>query len=307
MQTMQTDRPRRPAGPSSRPVRSILVATDFSAYAAHAAYRAGWLARELGVRRAVVMHVAPRFAISAVDRARAQRELRVELVATARDIRARTGAAFRVRLARGNVVETLAKAAARFDLLVLGAQGQHPLRDFMLGTTAERLLRSIGRPVLFVKTRPVAPYREVLVPVDFSADAEAALGLARALAPHAHLSALHAFEVPFESKLRRAGVPEDHVREYRRLARERALADMRGLLAPLSEPTSALTMHGYPPRVIARTQGEMGADLVAIGKQGRSALADLLLGSVTLRTLATVGCDVLVTPAIKGRARRRRG
>jgi len=282
-------------------IRSILVATDFSAYAAHAALRAGRLASELGVRRAVLMHVAPRFAFSAGDRARALRALRAELAATARAIRTRTGATFDVRLAQGNVVEALARAAARFDLLVLGAQGRHPLRDFALGTTAERLLRKIRCPVLFVKARPAAPYRDVLVPVDFSPDAEAALARARTLAPQAQLSALHAFEVPIEGKLRSAGVAEGHVLEYRRQARERALADMRKLLAPLGARTSALVVHGYPPRVIARTQGELGADLVAIGKHGRSALEDLLLGSVTLRTLASVGCDVLVVPA------RRRG
>lgn len=287
-------------------IRSILVATDFSAYAAHAALRAGRLARELGATRAVLMHVAPRLAFSAGDRARAQRALRAELAATARGIRARTGAAFGVRLAQGNVVETLAKAAARFDLLVLGAQGRHPLRDFALGTTAERLLRKVRRPVLFVKARPAAPYRDVLAPVDFSPDADAALELARGLAPQAQLSALHAFEVPIEGKLRFAGVAEDRVLEYRRQARQRALADMRKLLAPLGERSSALVVHGYPPQVITRTQGELGADLVAIGKHGRSALEDLLLGSVTLRTLASVACDVLVAPALRGRARRPR-
>jgi nucleotide-binding universal stress UspA family protein len=278
-------------------VRSILVATDFSAYAGHAALRAGRLARELGVRRAVLMHVAPRFAFSAADRARALRALRAELAATVRGLRARTGAAFGVRLAQGNVVDTLAKAAARFDLLVLGAQGRHPLRDFALGTTAERVLRRIQRPVLFVKARPAAPYREVLVPVDFSADAEAALALAHALAPRAPLSALHAFEVPIESKLRFAGVAEDRILEYRRQARERAQADMRKLLAPFGARVSALVAHGYPPQAIARTQAEAGADLVAIGKHGRSALGDLLLGSVALRTLAATSCDVLVVRA----------
>ncbi len=72
---------------------------------------------------------------------------------------------------------------------------------------------------------------------------------------------------------------------------------MEAILRPFGERTSALVVHGYPPHVIARAQSEIGADLVAIGKHGRSALADLLLGSVTLRTLATVGCDVLVVPA----------
>ena len=39
-----------------------------------------------------------------------------------------------------------------------------------------------------------------------------------------------------------------------------------------------------------------GADLIAVGKQGSSAMADFFLGSVTRRLLATAKCDLLVTP-----------
>jgi nucleotide-binding universal stress UspA family protein len=287
-------------------IRSILVGTDFSAYARHAALRAGRLARELGVTRTVLMHVAPRFAFSAGDRTRTRRALRAELTRAAAEVEAKTGTAFAARLEQGGVLAVLTSVATRFDLLVLGAQGQHPLRDFAFGTTAERLLRRVHCPVLFVKVKPTAPYRDVLVPVDFSNDAGAALELARVLAPRAQLSALHAFEVPFEGKLRAAGVTEDHVLAYRREARARALTRMRAALRPFGERTSALIVHGYPPHVIARTQPEIGADLVAIGKHGRTALEDLLLGSVTLRTLASVSCDVLVALAPGDRMRRRR-
>lgn len=287
-------------------LRSILVATDFSEYARHAALRAGRLARELGARRVVLMHVAPRFAFSAADRARAHRTLRGELAAQAREVEARTGTACAVRLAQGGgAVAALARAAAGFDLVVVGGQGRHPLRDFALGTTAERLLRKVRRPVLFVKAAPAAPYAQALVPVDFSADARAALELARALAPGAELTALHAFDVPIETKLRTAGVSEDHVLQYRTRMRERAAAELDALLGASGVRAAAQVRHGYPPQVIASAQSELGADLVAIGKHGRSALEDLLLGSVTLRTLASAGCDVLVVPARRGRRARK--
>ena len=38
------------------------------------------------------------------------------------------------------------------------------------------------------------------------------------------------------------------------------------------------------------------ADLVVMGKQGRSRIRELFLGSVTRKVIATVDCDVLVAP-----------
>lgn len=284
-------------------VRSILAATDFSAQAHLAALRAAVLARELGIRRCALLHVAPRRAFSLADRARVMRHLRQELVRQARALKAQTGVAFAPRLAHGAVVETLARAAERADLVVVGAQGAHPLRDFAIGTSAERLLRKISRPVLIVKREAAGAYRQVLVPVDFSPDSRNALSLARRVAPDAELSALHAFEVPFEGKLRVSGVAEDNVLRYRKQARESARAEMEVLLRDGGQSATRLVAHGYASKLIPRIQSEIGADLVAIGKHGRSALEDLLLGSVTLHTLAAVDCDVLVVPA-KSRAAR---
>lgn len=287
-------------------LRSILAATDFSAQAHQAALRAAMLARALGTRKCVLLHVAPNRALRLADRARVARHLLQELARQARTLKAQTGVAFAPRLARGAVVDTLAREAAHFDLVVVGAQGTHPLRDFAIGTSAERLLRKIARPVLIVKRKPARAYRQVLVPVDFSHAARNAFGFARQIAPGAELSVLHAFEVPFEGKLRVSGVAEGDVLRYRRLAREQARDDMEALLGDAGEGVQRLIAHGYPPMLIPRTQAEVDADLVAIGKQGRSALADLLLGSVTLHTLAAVKCDVLVVPALPGRARRTR-
>lgn len=282
-------------------IRSLLAATDFSGHAHLAALRAAILARELGARKCVLLHVAPQRALRPADRARVARRLRQELAQQARALKAQTGVAFVPRLARGAVVETLARAAERFDLVALGAQGAHRLREFAIGTSAERLLRRALRPVLIVKRRPAGAYRQVLVPVDFSGGSREALALAKRVAPRAELSVLHAFEVPFEGKLRVAGVAEDDVLRYRRLARERSRAEMEALLGDAGEGVTRLVAHGYPSKLIARTQAEIGADLVAIGKHGRSALEDLLLGSVTLHTLSAVDCDVLVTPALKPR------
>ena len=87
----------------------------------------------------------------------------------------------------------------------------NPLRDLILGTTAERLLRTCKRPVLVVKRPPEAPYEHVVVPVDFSLSAPA-LTMARQIAPNARITIIHAFRVPFEGRLWMAGAAGETIR-----------------------------------------------------------------------------------------------
>jgi nucleotide-binding universal stress UspA family protein len=283
-------------------IRSLLVATDFSEHARRAALRAALLAREHRARRVTLLHVAP-------GQPALARALRRRLQDLARELKARTGVTLAPRLAQGSVVDVIARAAGRFDLLVVGARGMHPLRDLAIGTSAERLVRKVRRPLLVVKRAPAGSYRRVLAPVDFSADAAAALGFAARLAPAASLAVLHAYEAPYESKLRFAGLAEDTIHERRRQARAQALAAMDRMLLALrltGARVSRHVTHGYAPSVISRADGELGADLVAIGKHGRSLLADLLLGSVTQHALASAKGDVLVVPSTRRAARARR-
>jgi nucleotide-binding universal stress UspA family protein len=75
------------------------------------------------------------------------------------------------------------------------------VRELLLGSTTERVLRKITRPLLVVKQMAHEPYRRVLAPVDFSIRSVAALDLARAIAPEGSLVLLNAFEAPFEHKV----------------------------------------------------------------------------------------------------------
>ena len=49
----------------------------------------------------------------------------------------------------------------------------------------------------------------LLIPVDFSPSSLASIRMAQAVAPKADIVLMHAFDVPFESRLRLANVSED--------------------------------------------------------------------------------------------------
>jgi len=294
----------------ARPLRTVLAATDLSAPARHALDRAADLAREHGATLALAHAISG----SRLDELRrwlgqdtpAPQELMAEaagaLHALAQAAHARAGVTVAEHVSAGSVLDELGRLAETLDadLLVVGARGLGYLRRMALGSTGERLLRRSRRPVLVVRQAPRAPYRRILVPVDFSAWTDATLREVRRLAPHAHLVLLHVWEVPFEGKLRFAGVADAVIGRYRRDARDEAMRRLAGLAADhgLAPHTwTASLPEGDPALRISEQEQEQDCDLVAIGKHGRNVAEDLLLGSVTQHVLGESQGDVLVVTA----------
>jgi nucleotide-binding universal stress UspA family protein len=212
------------------------------------------------------------------------------------DIAKQTGVLPNWRVAVGHVLDEILAASERSDMLILGVRGLNPIRDLILGTTAERLLRKCKRPVLVVKRPSQGGYGNVLVPVDFSAHSATGLKLALQVAPTASITVIHAFDVPFEGKLRMADVSSEEIERYQNQARQRALSTIRSLIQGTHSNAyrvKEIVEQGDPRRLILAKEKALGADLIVIGKHG-SMLEDLLLGSVTRHVLSDSTCDVLV-------------
>jgi nucleotide-binding universal stress UspA family protein len=173
------------------------------------------------------------------------------------------------------------------------------LRHLVLGSTAARLVSSFSCPLLVVKRAAAAEYRRVLVPVDFSDASLPSVRLARAVAPQARLILMHAFEAPFEGKLRVARIGEKYLEEYRRRARAEAQASMTDLCSSAGLPAGAnasVLVHGAAAPQILELEDDEDCDLIVAGRQGKSRAADIVLGSVSRRLLAESEADVLVVP-----------
>ncbi|KWT82843.1 MULTISPECIES: universal stress protein [unclassified Variovorax] len=288
----------------------ILAATDFSTPARHAADRAARLAHENGAAL-TLMHVLPGGALQELRRwlgadhamehqlhDDAQRQLDM-LIA---DLQTHRHVAARAVNASGSVVDEITREAEVLDaaMLVLGARGAGFLRRSVLGSTSERLLRRTVRPLLVVRQRPHEPYRRVLVALDFSPWSAQSVSLARRVAPHGRLLLFHACQVPFEEKLRFAGVDAATIDHYRTRThadatqRLHALAAASGLKPGHWEPC---IVEGDASQRIVEHEQDKDCDLVVLGKHGQSAAEDLLLGSVSKHVLAEGSADVLVSAA----------
>jgi nucleotide-binding universal stress UspA family protein len=281
---------------SSSTIRSALIATDFSAEAIAATRRAARIASEAGLH-GVLVHVLPG-PLPAQEHLNAAARAQAALELVAEELKGE-GLRFEPRLLSGYVVGELARLAGQFDLVVAGARGQDALRDFYLGRTSLRLVRESPCPVLIVKRPADEGYRRVLAAVDFSAPSLAAASKGVQLAPNAQFDLLNAFEVPFESALRRAGVEEHKLQSYRLRAEEEAIGAMRELAQRLPvtpERVSMYALHGYPAKVISDRATQIGAQLVVIGKHAAGVVERTLIGSVSLQVLERAPCDVLVVP-----------
>jgi nucleotide-binding universal stress UspA family protein len=287
-----------------RRIKSILVGTDFSATAARAAHRAVLLAQEHGAAvRLLHAHHLPARAVLATLGAGKSTLVRLEESARERlnaEARALDGDRVRivpVMLKRGPL-EAIEHSLEREDaeLVVVGARGEHTLRNFVLGTTAVRVTERVRKNVLAVRLAARSPYSRVIVCLDDHRYSALVLADAARLCPGARLHALHAFEPVLEGKMRMAGLPDSAIQEHRRAARTASRASITAVVEMSKVPARRVDVRirlGYPPDVILRHASRIKAELIVVGR-ARSLLSDMLIGSVSKQILHDAHCDVAV-------------
>lgn len=291
-------------------VDRIIAATDFSRAGGHAVERAATLAKELGAELRLV-HVSPSPAFESLasdllaalgGAAYSSHALGNEALERLRRAAAEVEARHRIpcdaRVASGRPARCLAAMAeGESDLLVVGSRGEHPIHRWLLGSTSQKLLRISPCPVLVVKRAPRLEYRRVLAPTDFSAPSRRALQSVEALLPAAEVHVAHAFEHPYEAMMRHAAVDQAVIDRYVSEEGRRLHEQLRQWVAGSELRTLGPRLHvehGHPSKRIEQWVRELDVQLVAISARGKSELEKSFLGSVSLDTVLTVPCDVLL-------------
>ncbi|WP_028895655.1 universal stress protein [Syntrophorhabdus aromaticivorans] len=287
-------------------IQSVLAATDFSPDARHAAERAAVLGATTAIPKGVLLHVVEKSWLDTLKHfLSAPEEVEQKIIDDAsralaqlvKEAQQLSGFALEPQVLSGNTLDTLVEAASNFDLLVLGARGRHPVRALALGTTSQRLLSKVRRPVLVVKRKAEKPYQGVLVATDFSSNSLKGLQYARVVAPQALIHVVHVFEPLFERKMIAAGVSDEVLEKYRVEAQLEAETEMTRFIDESGENPRKLVRiieHGNAPGKLPEIVAKWAPDLVVVGKHGRWRIEEFLLGSVTLHVLAQSRCDVLV-------------
>lgn len=139
--------------------------------------------------------------------------------------------------------------------------------------------------------------RHVLVPVDESAHATAALTYALTEFPDAQITAFHVigpsdFSV---SAMEGNGVANDELlREHRENRIESVFEDAREQAASHGRDIETDTVVGNPPRSIVSYADEHAIDHIVIGSHGRTGASRVLLGSVAETVVRRASVPVTV-------------
>jgi nucleotide-binding universal stress UspA family protein len=266
----------------------VVAVCGSSPEAVNAAWRAALVAKELGAALHLLYPTSP-------DDSPAQLESRLR--ALVGDLREQAVPDVTAQVVTGNVLRHAVAASQDAAMLVLASPRRNPLREWVLGTPAERLIRLCRSCVLVVKRPAAAPYRRVLVAVEIDGEAERLVRLATSLTRAAATEVLHVLSVADEELLREMGHGEAGLRNVRQYRSQRAYLAVHQLLGSSgvldAQARLGIAFGAVPDAVLARAAAG-GAELVVVGKRQRGLLADWFLGNATQRILARGSTDVLV-------------
>lgn len=187
--------------------------------------------------------------------------------------------------------------ARDIDTIVMPTRGRRGLERLLLGSTAERVVRSATVPVLTIRPDEDVtvrhPYRNVLVPTDGSDCAREALstGVDVAKADEAVLHVLSVVDtaslgVDVRTDVQTAQFEEEASETVRSAVEFAEDAGVESVSGAVESGTSV-------SRVVLSYLDEHDVDLVVVGTHGRTGLDRYLLGSVTQKLLRTAPVPVL--------------
>lgn len=284
-------------------MKTIVVATDFSERSDRAIRRAKLLARELDSKLHLVHVVDDDQAQLIVQAERdASTKLLEELTHTLEEIDA-VKCDFRVVLGKSFSGITQAARDVDADLIVIGPHRRQLLRYILVGTTAERTIRTSDRPVLMANGVPTGSYRRALVATDLSSYSESTIRTAKTLGllDRPNVSLLHVFSSPGTSLMSRAALSDSEKRAYVMEHRQRASEEVASFIERINVDGMSTILKPATADIaetICSTADELSADLIVVGTCGRSTVVRALLGSVTGGVLRSSERDVLAVPPL---------
>ncbi|HET9623239.1 MAG TPA: universal stress protein [Kofleriaceae bacterium] len=284
--------------------RKILCPIDFSPGSRSAMAQAARLAREHGAEL-VLLHawflpvLSGEYMFPAAigqELATAARRDLDAAVDEARGLGVATVTSRLINDAAPQAILAAAEADPGIDVIVIGTHGQSGLGRFVLGSVAEAVVRHAPRPVITIRHHlELRPFKNVLVPIDFSPRSREAMNLAAevAQAGGGGITLIHVVELPVAwGELRPFDV--DRELSHRAVAELKTWADE--LAGKTAVAVSTRVCVGNPGHQLLDVLGsELAFDLVVIGSHGRTGLARLALGSVAEKIIRHAPCAVLVT------------
>jgi nucleotide-binding universal stress UspA family protein len=220
----------------------------------------------------------------------------------------------RERVEFGPAAETLIGIAddEGAEFIVMTTHGRSGFTRWILGSVADRVLHLSERPVLLINAEldghaRTAAFKRIIVPLDGSDTAEAALPFVKRLAIDLDASlVLEGVVVPTAALYAGTFIPSSPpaLQEIEAGSRE-YLGAVGGKLAKDGLLVSSRVDTGYAAETILEAGRETGADLIALSTHGRSGPERWIRGSVADSIIRHADRPCLVLPSRQARLRER--
>lgn len=215
-----------------------------------------------------------------------------------------------VRIGRAHEVLRDVARREHADLIAIGPHGERSRQSRLLGTTADRLVRTAPAPVLVAIAAPSAAPSEIIAAVDDSDMATRVLAVADGLARRfgAGLTLLHVLgnavlSTALSVAAARGGTDEDALDQVRAELRAETEGWLRQLAPrrPGAAEVGAVVAHGNAAEEILAAARRSHAQLIVLGRHGTGRVLPPLLGRTVRTVLHESACSVLVvTPETAG-------
>ena len=274
----------------------ILLATDGSEEAAHAARMAAALSEKTGSELHVVYveHLPHPYALSEATiyypemrdevRQNAYQEAREKLGSEVEKIGGVTGSHARVGHPDAEISHLAEEIGA--GLIVLGSRGLGPVRRLLLGSVSGSVVRHAHGPVLVVRDGRDALPERILLAVDGSQESRLAVQAAAELSAATGAEVHVAHVLPYPERMYG---PHFYSTDMKGTLIERVEREAREFLGRQAEKISSAggkvggtrLASGNAPAEIVKLAEELHADLTVLGSRGLGGVRRALMGSVS--------------------------
>jgi universal stress protein E len=297
------------------PRRRILCATDLGFRSDRAVERAALLAKQMNADVLFVHVVSDRQPERVLqlkaNRARVRLMVQVDKLVADKFLPPAPDSAS-VEIHIGKPLQVISEIAKEWnaDLIVLAAPVSRRY-ERLLGTTAERIIRSVACPVLIVNREPLAAYSHVAVATDLSAtSARVAQAIGRiGVMRDATAWFVHASDPPFKSLLRSEQPSTDQLELQKRRWQKVVAAELTAQLAGAELDLSRvrITAELAPPlEALEQIIEQVNPELLVIGTSRWFLLKRMLSLSIAHQLLRRVNCDILAVSPVSARREERK-
>lgn len=194
------------------------------------------------------------------------------------------------------------------DLILVGSHGESMIKEILIGSVADSIIRNIKKPVLVQKYNVIENnkkcelkykqiFEKIMYATDFSDNAERALEYLDKVVQETK-APVHLVYVQDSSKIH----PhlENRLEEFNRIDKER-LEQIKHKLCNLGSSSVTFSIpYGIPVSCLLNEAKEVSPTLIIMGNRGRSWANELFIGGVSHNVVRLSDVPVLLIPFKKG-------